>query len=75
MSPRNRDVEKWHARAKRARERAVGVRDDTSKHMLLGIADAYDNLARRAAERGMSHSSPAGDFAQLSNKPDCDEPD
>jgi hypothetical protein len=63
--PRNRDVGKWHARAKRARERAVGMRDDKSKHMLLAIADAYDNLAKRAAE----------DSAQLSDKPDCDEPD
>lgn len=48
--PRNRDVGKWRARAKRARERAVGMRDGKSKHMLLAIADAYDNLAKRAAE-------------------------
>ena len=63
--PRNQIVGKWHARARRARQRAVGMRDDKSKHMLLAIADAYDNLAKRAA----------GNYAQLSDKPDCDKPD
>jgi hypothetical protein len=59
--PRNRIVEKWHVRARRARERAVGMRDDALKHMLLAIADAYDNLAKRAE-----------DSAQLSDRPSCD---
>jgi hypothetical protein len=62
--PRNRDIEKWQARARRARERAVGMRNDTSKHRLLSMADAYDNLAKRAE-----------DLAQLSDKPDRDKSD
>ena len=62
--PANKIVEKWHARARRARERAVGMRDDASKHMLLAIADAYDNLAKRA-----------DDSPQPSDKPNCHKPD
>ena len=59
------ELQCWvQARARRARERAVGMRNDTSKRRLLSIADAYDNLAKRAE-----------DLAQLSDKPDYDRSD
>jgi hypothetical protein len=46
--PKKSDAERWRVMAERARARADGRRDDASKRTMLGIAMAYETLARRA---------------------------
>jgi hypothetical protein len=42
---------RWRDRASEARHLANGMPDADSKRLMLGIADSYDKLARRADER------------------------
>ena len=41
----------WLGRAEEARAIAEDMRDAESKRIMLGIADDYDKLAKRAQER------------------------
>jgi hypothetical protein len=45
------DPEHWRQRAEKARVLAEQMSDETSKKMMLRIAEDYDNLAVRAAIR------------------------
>jgi hypothetical protein len=50
------DPEHWRKRAEEMRSLADGIKDEISKQTMLRIAEDYERLARRAAER--SNSSP-----------------
>ena len=41
----------WRDRAEEARSRASEMRDDYAKSTMLGLANMYDRMARRAADR------------------------
>ena len=45
------DPQHWYDRAKEARVNADGIADETAKRLMLEIANNYEALARRAAER------------------------
>jgi hypothetical protein len=45
------DPDHWRKRAKEARHLAEDMADTASKQMILKIAQGYDNLAVRAAQR------------------------
>jgi hypothetical protein len=45
------NVEYWRRRAEETRVHAEQVSEPEAKRMMLRIADDYDKLARRAAER------------------------
>ena len=45
------DPEHWRRRAEESRVLAEQINDETSKQMMLRIADDYDRLAVRAAMR------------------------
>ena len=45
------DPQHWYDRAKEARANAAGIADATAKQLMLDIANNYEALARRAAER------------------------
>ena len=45
------NVEYWRSRADETRKNAEQVSEPESKRVMLRIADDYDKLARRAAER------------------------
>jgi hypothetical protein len=49
--PHFNDPWHWHQRAEYARILAEEMRDETTKAMMLGIAEDYDTLAARAAVR------------------------
>ena len=53
IAPRFNDSEHWHQRAEEARVLAERVRDETTKKLMLRIADDYDNLAVNAATPSM----------------------
>ena len=48
-APHFNDLEHWRRRAEESR--VLAMNDETSKHMMLRIADDYDRLAVRAAMR------------------------
>jgi hypothetical protein len=50
-APHFNDPEHWRQRAEEARVLAEQMNDETSKQMMLRIADDYDKLAVRAAMR------------------------
>ena len=45
------DPKRWRRRAQKARVLAEQMKDETSKKLMLRIADDYDEIAIRAAER------------------------
>jgi hypothetical protein len=45
------DAEHWHDRAEDARKLAAQIPDPASRRTMLEIAESYDSLARRAAQR------------------------
>jgi hypothetical protein len=48
------NTEHWRKRAKEARTIAVDITDPEGRRLMLGIAEAYDDLAVRAeARRGL----------------------
>ena len=49
-APHFNDPEHWRQRAKEARGLAEQMSDETSRKMMLKIADDYDKLAARAAK-------------------------
>jgi hypothetical protein len=53
----NAEAEHWRTLARETRIRAADTRDEASKMMLLGIADAYDNLANRTERIAGSEAS------------------
>jgi len=64
--PKMSNAERWREMAERTRARADGMRDHASKRTMLGIAMAYETLARRA-------DLPAGRqrSAETDEEPDC----
>jgi len=48
IAPHINDSEHWHQRAEEARVLAERVRDETTKKLMLRIADDYDDLAVNA---------------------------
>jgi hypothetical protein len=50
-APYFNDPEHWRRRAEESRVLAEQMNDETSKQMMLRIADDYDRLAIRAARR------------------------
>jgi hypothetical protein len=50
-APHFNDPEHWRRRAEESRVLAEQINDETSKQMMLRIADDYDRLAVRAAMR------------------------
>jgi len=59
IAPHINDSEHWHQRAEEARVLAERVRDETTKKLMLRIADDYDDLAVRAAIRSGDETKPA----------------
>jgi hypothetical protein len=49
IAPHFNDSEHWHQRAQEARVLAEQMRDETTRKLMLGIADDYDDLAVNAA--------------------------
>jgi hypothetical protein len=49
------DPEHWAKRAEEARAIAGELIDADARQMMLGIAEGYERLAKRAAERAKSH--------------------
>ena len=45
------DPQHWHDRAEGARKLAAEILDPVSRRMMLDIAESYESLARRAAQR------------------------
>jgi hypothetical protein len=45
------DPQHWLDRAEKAQAHAEEMSDQESKRMMMGIAESYENLARRAAQR------------------------
>jgi len=45
------NVKHWQDRAEEARLHVEQLTDPEAKRMMLEVANSYDNLARRAAER------------------------
>jgi hypothetical protein len=64
--PKKSDAERWREMAERTRARADGTRDRAAKRKMLGIAMAYDTLARRDDLRAARERS-----AETNEKPDC----
>ena len=48
--PHLKDPEHWRRRAEESRVLAEQMRDETSKKIMLGIANDYEKLATRAAK-------------------------
>ena len=53
IAPHFNDFEHWHQRAEEASVLAERVRDETTKKLMLRIADDYDDLAVNAATPSM----------------------
>jgi hypothetical protein len=51
IAPHLNDPEHWRQRAEESRALAERMSDETSKKMMLRIADDYEKLAARAAAR------------------------
>ena len=45
------NAQHWRDRAEEARAHADQMHDETARAMMLGIAEGYEKLARRADER------------------------
>src|SRR3981081_3093764 len=52
MRPRGRAAKHWPDRAQEARDNAARIDDLQSKRLMLEVAVTYDNLAKKAEERG-----------------------
>jgi hypothetical protein len=53
IAPHFNDPERWHQRAEQARVLAEQMRDETTKKMMLRMAEDYDDLAVTAAIRSI----------------------
>jgi len=51
IAPHFNDPDHWRQRAEESRILAEQMSDEAEKKMMLGIADDYDELAVRAAQR------------------------
>jgi len=51
VAPHFNDPDHWRQRAKETRILAEQISDEAEKKTILGIADDYDKLAVRAAQR------------------------
>jgi len=51
IAPHFNDPDHWRQRAEESRILAEQMSDETEKKTMLGIADDYDKLAVRAAQR------------------------
>jgi hypothetical protein len=56
IAPHFNDPERWHQRAEEARVLAEQMRDETTKKLMLRIADDYDDLAVGAAIRSIDET-------------------
>ena len=56
IAPHLNDPEHWRQRAQESRVLAEQMSDETSKKMMLKIADDYDDLANRAAIRSIDET-------------------
>jgi hypothetical protein len=56
IAPHFNNPEHWHRRAEEARVLAEQMRDETTKKLMLRIADDYDDLAVNAAIRSMDET-------------------
>lgn len=52
---------RWRDRAEEARTQAEHMSDDDTKRRMLGIADGYERMARRAEERIAEHRARSGE--------------
>jgi hypothetical protein len=51
------DAEHWWGRAEEARTIAEFMNDPEARRIMFDIADGYDRLAERAAERASDHKT------------------
>ena len=57
IAPHFNDPDHWRQRAEETRILAEQISDEAEKKTILGIADDYDKLAVRAAQRQKEHTN------------------